>query len=61
MVTDRYLINPDFVSWISNATKASVSQINGDMITFSWLFAIVFIAISVGESIMAFVRSRKKA
>ncbi|WP_163195687.1 HAAS signaling domain-containing protein [Clostridium thermarum] len=61
MVSNKSLISPDFISWLANITKTSISKISDDIVKFSWGFAVIFIAISVGETIMAFVRSGKKA
>jgi hypothetical protein len=59
MVLDKSLISVDFISWLTNITKGSVSQINDYLLKGAWGFAVIFTAISLGESIMGFVRCKK--
>lgn len=59
MATDNSLINENFISEFSNLTNLPLSQISEVLFKTLWGFAIVFVIISLWESIKTFVKLRK--
>lgn len=60
MISDTSLFNPEFSSKISSLTK---TYLDGVTLTWSmsslWIFALVFLAISLWDSIMGFIKCKK--
>jgi hypothetical protein len=58
MMSDNSLFNYQFVTKIAEFTKMSLSQINSIWSRGIWIFAASFIAISLWDSIVAFVKCK---
>jgi hypothetical protein len=59
MAADASLINPEFILKLSNLTKLSLIQINEGIFRGTSIFVIVFIGISLWDSIQTFIKLKK--
>lgn len=59
VLSDKYLFNKELLSKIAETTKISITQISLYWDRCLWITVVVFIIVSLIDSVMAFVKSKK--